>query len=53
MIFELLPFGFGAWLFISIYIGSLLVIGWIGLKARKENTLKDFTWGDRVLASLY
>ncbi|MFQ5659293.1 MAG: sodium:solute symporter [Gammaproteobacteria bacterium] len=39
---ELLPFGFGAWLFISLYLASLLFIGWFGYRAREENTLQDF-----------
>ncbi|MEM7015754.1 MAG: sodium:solute symporter family protein [Pseudomonadota bacterium] len=39
---ELLPFGPGAWLFISLYIGSLLLFGWLGFRARRENTLHDF-----------
>lgn len=39
---EIIPFGFGAWVFISLYIGSLLVVGWFAYGARKENTLKDF-----------
>ncbi len=39
---NLLPFGLGAWLFIALYLSSLLLIGWIGYRARKENTLQDF-----------
>jgi solute:Na+ symporter, SSS family len=31
-----------AWLFVSIYLGSLILVGLFGYKARKENTLKDF-----------
>lgn len=31
-----------AWLFISVYLCSLILIGFIGYRARKENTLKDF-----------
>lgn len=31
-----------AWLFISIYLGSLILVGLLGYRARKENTLKDF-----------
>jgi solute:Na+ symporter, SSS family len=38
----LLPFGPGAWLLIVVYLLSLLLIGWIGYRARKENTLRDF-----------
>lgn len=40
--FELLPFGPGAWLVIALYLASLLVIGWLGFRARKENSLQDF-----------
>jgi solute:Na+ symporter, SSS family len=39
---ELLPFGPGAWLFIALYISSLLLIGWIALNARQEDSLQDF-----------
>ncbi|MBL1143197.1 MAG: sodium:solute symporter family protein [Proteobacteria bacterium] len=35
-------FDLKAWLFISIYLGSLIIVGFVGFKARKENTLKDF-----------
>ncbi len=35
-------FDLKAWIFISIYLGSLIIIGFVGYKARKENTLKDF-----------
>lgn len=31
-----------AWLFISIYLGSLILVGFLGYRARQENTLKDF-----------
>ena len=39
---NLLPLGYGAWAFISVYLLSLLVIGWFAKKSRKENTLSDF-----------
>ena len=39
---KLLPFGPGAWIFISTYLLSLLLVGWIGYRARRENTLNDF-----------
>ncbi len=39
---SLLPFGPGAWIFVSLYISSLLVVGWRAYSARRENTLKDF-----------
>ena len=35
-------FGPGAWLFIGIYLFSLILIGLFAFKARKENTLNDF-----------
>lgn len=39
---NLLPFGPGAWLFFSCYLFSLLLLGWLGRKARKEDSLEDF-----------
>jgi SSS family solute:Na+ symporter len=39
---DLLPFGPGAWLFIGLYVSSLLFFGWFGYRARGENTLRDF-----------
>jgi SSS family solute:Na+ symporter len=39
---DLLPFGPGAWLFVGAYLGSLLVLGWAGYRARREDTLEDF-----------
>ena len=38
-------FGLDAWVFISVYLGSLILVGFAGYKARKENTLKDFYLG--------
>ena len=38
----LLPFGPGAWAFIALYLGSLLLVGWWGYRARREDSLKDF-----------
>lgn len=35
-------FGPGAWLFIGIYLFSLILIGMFAYRARKENTLNDF-----------
>ncbi|MCG8378266.1 MAG: sodium:solute symporter family protein [Proteobacteria bacterium] len=35
-------FDLNAWIFIGVYLGSLILIGFIGYKARQENTLKDF-----------
>jgi len=31
-----------AWIFISIYLGSLILVGFLSYRARQENTLKDF-----------
>lgn len=39
---SIVPFDISAWSFIGLYLASLLVLGWLGYKARKENTLKDF-----------
>lgn len=39
---ALLPFGFGAWLFFFCYLCSLLLLGWLGRKARKEDSMQDF-----------
>ena len=33
--FDVLPFGIGAWIFVGLYLCSLLVIGWIGYNARR------------------
>jgi solute:Na+ symporter, SSS family len=46
---DLLPFGAGAWAFIGLYIASLLIVGWVGLRARKEDTLQDFYLAGRSL----
>ena len=39
---SLQTFDVYAWTFVSIYLGSLIIVGFVGFKARKENTLKDF-----------
>ena len=36
-------------IFISLYVASLLVVGWLGMRAKKENTLSDFYLGGRNL----
>ena len=38
----LLPFGPGAWVFITLYLCSLLLVGWLGYRARREDSMKDF-----------
>ena len=39
---DVLPFGVGAWFFVALYLCSLLLIGWVGYNARREDTLRDF-----------
>ena len=39
---SLIPLGPGAWAFLSLYLASLLVIGWIARRARRADTLQDF-----------
>jgi len=39
---DLLPFGAGAWTFLAGYLGSLLLLGWLGRRARREDSLQDF-----------
>lgn len=37
-----MPLGTGAWIFIGVYLFSLIGIGFLGLRARRENTMSDF-----------
>ena len=39
---NLVPLGTGAWIFIGVYLLSLIGIGFLGLRARRENTMADF-----------
>jgi SSS family solute:Na+ symporter/sodium/pantothenate symporter len=39
---ALLPFGAGAWVFIGLYLLSLIGIGFLGKRARVEDSLSDF-----------
>jgi len=39
---DMVPLGPGAWAFIALYLGSLLLIGWYAKRARKADTLQDF-----------
>ncbi len=41
--------GTGGIIFVAIYISALLVVGWIGRRARQENTLSDFYLAGRHL----
>lgn len=38
----LIPFGLGAWIFIGLYLCSLIGIGIVGKRARREDSLSDF-----------
>ena len=49
---DLAPLSLGAWLFVSLYLGSLLIIGWIAKKARTENTMQDFYLAGRGFGTL-
>jgi SSS family solute:Na+ symporter len=40
--FDVLPFGVGAWFFVAAYLCSVLLIGWVGYNARRDDTLRDF-----------
>ena len=46
---NVLPFGPGELLFIAGYLASLLLIGWLGLRARREQSLQDFYLAGRGL----
>ncbi|MDP6718833.1 MAG: hypothetical protein QGF59_09305, partial [Pirellulaceae bacterium] len=39
---DLIPFTNIELAFIGVYLCSLIVIGWLGLRARRENSLRDF-----------
>ena len=40
-----LPFGVGGFTVIGLYLAGLLVIGWFGRRAQKENSMRDFYLG--------
>lgn len=44
---RMLPFGPGALTFIGLYLLSLLAIGWIGYRARREDSMRDFFLANR------
>lgn len=44
---ELLPLGPVAWAVVATYLLSLIGIGYVAMRARKENTLADFYLGGR------
>ncbi|HSR62159.1 MAG TPA: sodium:solute symporter family protein, partial [Gammaproteobacteria bacterium] len=39
---NFLPLSPAAWTFLSAYLLSLILVGWIGYRARREDTLSDF-----------
>ena len=39
---DLIPFTSLELAFIGVYLSSLVGIGWLGLRARRENSLRDF-----------
>ena len=39
---QLIPFSIAELTFVGIYLSSLLAIGWVGYRARQENSLRDF-----------
>lgn len=49
---ELLPFGPGALLFIACYLGCLILVGYVGYRRRRENSLADFYLAGRGLGFL-
>jgi SSS family solute:Na+ symporter len=44
---QLVPFNAGELAFIAVYLLSLLVVGYLGLRARRENSLRDFYLGGK------
>lgn len=36
------PLNFGALVFVMLYLASMLIVGWVGYRHRKENTMSDF-----------
>jgi SSS family solute:Na+ symporter len=38
---NVIPFGVGALAFIGVYLLSMVWIGWLGMRAKEENTLRD------------
>jgi SSS family solute:Na+ symporter len=39
---SIIPFGLGSWIFIGIYLLSLIGIGFLAKKSRKDNSLDDY-----------
>jgi solute:Na+ symporter, SSS family len=44
---SILPFGKGGIAFIGCYLTGLLLIGWMGRRARKDHSLRDFYLGGK------
>ncbi|OYW30610.1 MAG: hypothetical protein B7Z47_03455, partial [Chthoniobacter sp. 12-60-6] len=38
---NVIPFGAGALAFIAVYLLSMVGIGWLGMRAKEENSLRD------------
>ena len=49
---SIIPFGPAELVFIGLYLASLLLIGWWGRRARRENSLKDFYLGGGTIGML-
>lgn len=39
---SLIPIGAGGLGVVAAYLGGLILLGWFGYRARRENTLRDF-----------
>jgi len=44
---ELMPFEPAELAFIGVYLLSLLVVGWLGLRAKKDDSMSDFYLGGK------
>ncbi len=44
---SVMPFGWGGITFIAFYLFGLLCIGWMGRRARQDNSLRDFYLGGK------
>lgn len=49
---DAIPFGPGGIVFILSYLGGLIAIGWMGRRASKEKSLRDFYLGGRGVGFL-
>ena len=44
---SVMPFGWGGIAFLGCYLAGLLFIGWLGGRAKKDNSLRDFYLGGK------